>query len=143
MSKFVKLLLVVFLFGIGSQLLGQDVYDTPEEVDREISKQEQREKRSDFIQQRLAQQKMADFRKWEAAHKRAHMRDGKQHSQCSQCAQRSKRAQISRKNKSKQWIKTLVVGGVAYYVGYKVGQDEMKKSRKGKRPVWMPDREKK
>ena len=53
MSKFVKLLLVVFLFGIGSQLLGQDVYDTPEEVDREISKQEQRE-----VRQNLAQEKM-------------------------------------------------------------------------------------
>ena len=84
-----------------------------------------------------------EWKKFDSAHKRAHMRDGKQHSQCSQCAHRSKRAQISRKNKSKQWINTLVVGGVAYYVGYKVGQDEMKKSRKGKRPVWMPDREKK
>ena len=51
MSKFLKLLIVVVLFGLGSQLLAQDVYDTPEEVDREISKQEQREKRSDFIQQ--------------------------------------------------------------------------------------------
>ena len=54
MSKFVKLLLVVLVFAIGSQLLGQDVYDTPEEYDREITRQEQRE-----IRQNLAQQKMA------------------------------------------------------------------------------------
>ena len=37
MSKFLKLLIVVVLFGLGSQLLAQDVYDTPEEVDREIT----------------------------------------------------------------------------------------------------------
>ena len=53
MSKFLKLLIVVVLFSLGSQLLAQDVYDTPEEVDREISKQEQREMR-----QNLAQEKM-------------------------------------------------------------------------------------
>ena len=78
-----------------------------------------------------------EWKKFDAAHKRAHMRDGKQYSH------RGKRAQMSRRNRSKQWIKTLVVGGIAYYVGYKVGQDEMKKDYKGKRPVWMPDREKK
>ena len=43
MSKFVKLLIVVVLFSVGSQLLGQDVYDTPEEVDKAIQKQEQKE----------------------------------------------------------------------------------------------------
>ena len=78
-----------------------------------------------------------EWKKFDAAHKRAHMRDGKQYSH------RGKRAQMSRRNRSKQWIKTLVVGGIAYYVGYKVGQDEMKKDYKGKRPMWMPDREKK
>ncbi len=79
-----------------------------------------------------------EWKKFDAAHKRAHMRDGKQYSQ------REKRAQMSRRNKTKQWIWTVVVGGAAYYIGYKVGQDEMKKGRKkGKRPIWMPDREKK
>jgi hypothetical protein len=81
-----------------------------------------------------------EWKKFDAAHKRAHMRDMKDKKQY---VQRERRAQMSRRNRSKQWIKTLVVGGVAYYIGYKVGQDEMKKGHKGKRPMWMPDREKK
>ena len=37
-----------------------------------------------------------------------------------------------------------MIGGVVWYVGYEMGKDEMKKGRKkGKRPIWMPDREKK
>jgi len=36
-----------------------------------------------------------------------------------------------------------VIGGVVWYVGYEMGKDEMKKGRKGKKPMWMPDREKK
>ena len=43
MSKFWKLLIAVVLFSVGSQLIGQDVYDTPEEVDSAITKQEMRE----------------------------------------------------------------------------------------------------
>ena len=39
-----------------------------------------------------------EWKKFDAAHKRAHMRDGKQYSQ------REKRAQMSRRNRSKQWI---------------------------------------
>ena len=65
-----------------------------------------------------------EWKKFDAAHKRAHMRDGKKHSQCAEC---SSRAHMSRKNKSGQWIKTLVFGGVVWYVGYEMGKDEMKK----------------
>ena len=43
MSKFLKLLFVVVLFSVGSQLFGQDAYMTPEEVDKTIQKQEQKE----------------------------------------------------------------------------------------------------
>ena len=45
MSKLIKLLIVVVLFGVGSQVFGQDAYDTPEERDRKIQIQEQREQR--------------------------------------------------------------------------------------------------
>ena len=76
-----------------------------------------------------------EWKKFDAAHKRAHMRDGKQHSQCPQCTQHSKRAKMVKKYKTRQWIKTLVIGGAAYYIGYKVGQDEVEKGRKGKKPI--------
>ena len=124
-----KLYLVL---GLSLQLLAQQT-----ETDKEITKQEQREKRSDIV--RTMQD--WDFRKYEAAHKRAHMKDGK--GCCAECTQRSKRAQMSRRKKSGQWIKNIVIGGVVWYVGYEMGKDEMKKGRKGKKPMWMPDREKK
>ena len=52
MSKFLKLLFVVVLFSVGSQLFGQDAYMTPEEVDKTIQKQEQKENHY-RIQERL------------------------------------------------------------------------------------------
>ena len=57
--------------------------------------------------------------------------------------ERYKRAQMVRQHKTRQWIKNIVIGGVVWYVGYEMGKDEMKKGRKGKKPMWMPDREKK
>jgi hypothetical protein len=72
-----------------------------------------------------------DFNKYEAAHGRAHAKMNKN-------PQQYKRKQMSRKNKTNQWIKTLVIGGIGYYIGYKVAQDEMKKGRKGKKPImWV------
>ena len=77
-----------------------------------------------------------DFRKYEAAHARAHAKMSKN-------PQHYKREQMSRRKKSGQWIRNIVIGGVVWYVGYEMGKDEMKKGRKGKKPMWMPDREKK
>ena len=125
MSKFLKLLIVVVLFGLGSQLLAQDVYDTPEEVDREISKQEQREKRSDFIQQKLAQQKMADFRKWEAAHKRAHMR---------------MKHEIKKPNRKHKILSYVVVGGISFWIGYETTKPHRKKDKFDKRWDYKGDK---
>ena len=73
-----------------------------------------------------------DFNKYEAAHGRAHAKMNKN-------PQRYIREQMSRKNKTNQWIKTLVIGSIGYYIGYKVAQDDMKKGRKGgmKRKPYM------
>ena len=126
-----KLFLVI---GLSLPLLAQGT-----ETDIEIIKQQQRDNRSSKVVKTFQDW---DFRKYEAAHKRAHMKDGK--GCCAECTQRSKRAQMSRRKKSGQWIKNIVIGGVVWYVGYEMGKDEMKKGRKkGKRPIWMPDREKK
>ena len=57
--------------------------------------------------------------------------------------QRYKRAQMVRQHRTKQWIKNILIGGVAYYVGYKVAQDEMKKGHKGKKPMTWAREDKK
>ena len=69
-----------------------------------------------------------DFRKYEAAHSRAHAKMDNN-------PKKYKRVQMVRQHRTKQWIKNILIGGVAYYVGYKVAQDEMKKGRKGKKPI--------
>jgi hypothetical protein len=61
---------IVLTLSIGSQLLGQDVYDAPEEVDKSISKQEQRDKRADreIIRQELVRNRMiaeSEFKRFE------------------------------------------------------------------------------
>ena len=95
------------------------------ETDKEITKQEQREKRSDIV--RTMQD--WDFRKYEAAHRRAHAKMDKQ-------PQQYRRAQMVRQHRTKQWIKNLVIGGVAFYIGYEVGKDEMINKKKDKPMIW-------
>ena len=102
------------------------------ETDKEITKQEQREKRSDIV--RTMQD--WDFRKYEAAHARAHAKMSKN-------PQKYRREQMSRRKKSGQWIKNIVIGGVVWYVGYEMGKDEMKKGRKGKKPMTWTREDKK
>ena len=121
------------IIGLTLPLLAQDTYDAPEEVDREITKQEQRENRTAGMINTLQDW---DFRKYEAAHSRAHAKMDNN-------PQRYKRAQMVREHRTKQWIKNILIGGVAYYVGYKVAQDEMKKGRKGKKPIMWTREDKK
>ena len=93
--------------------------------------QEAEEKKETTTEKVVTKLQDWDFNKYEAAHGRAHAKMNKN-------PQRYKREQMSRKNKTNQWIKTLVIGGIGYYIGYKVAQDDMKKGRKGKKPImWV------
>ena len=116
-TKFWILVLIVLGISISTQLLGQDAYDTPEERDREIQRQEQRENQSSKVVKTLQDW---DFRKYEAAHKRAHMKMDKKNP-------RKERVETLQ---SRQLVRNILVGGVAFYVGYLVGQDDVKKGKK-------------
>ena len=120
-----KLFLVI---GLSLPLLAQGT-----ETDIEISKQEQRDNRASKVVKTFQDW---DFRKYEAAHSRAHAKMDNN-------PQRYRRAQMVRQHRTKQWIKNILIGGVAYYVGYKVAQDEMKKGHKGKKPMTWTREDKK
>ena len=124
---------LLLLLGFTLPLLAQDEYDAPEEVDREITKKEQRDNRASKVVKTFQDW---DFRKYEAAHSRAHAKMDNN-------PQRYRRAQMVRQHRTKQWIKNILIGGVAYYVGYKIGQDEMKKNHKGKKPIMWTREDKK
>ena len=115
--KFWILAFIVTALALGTQLLGQDAYDTPEERDREIQRQEQRENQSSKVVKTLQDW---DFRKYEAAHKRAHLKMDKKNP-------RKERVETLQQ---RQLIRNILVGGVAFYVGYLVGQDDVKKGKK-------------
>ena len=68
-----------------------------------------------------------DFKKYEAAHKRAHMRiDEKQGVQNKQRTMKQNRKKI----RTRRLVQSLVIGSLAYYIGYEVGKDEMIKKNK-------------
>ena len=74
-----------------------------------------------------------DFKKYEAAHKRAHMKmNKKQGVQNKQRVMRERR----KKMRTRRLIQTLIVGGVAYYIGYEVGKEEMINKKKDKPMIW-------
>ena len=55
----------------------------------------------------------------------------------------AKRREMQRKRFWRSTVRVVVIGGVAYYIGYKVGQDEMKKGHKGKKPITWTREDKK
>ncbi len=119
-KKFWILFATIIALSVGTQLSAQDAKETTgEKVVKTIQ---------DW-----------DFKKYEAAHKRAHMKmNQKQGVQNRQRAMKQNR----KKMRTRRLIQTLVVGGLAYYIGYEVGKDEMinKKKEGGKKPIMWRDK---
>ena len=76
-----------------------------------------------------------EWRKFDAAHKRAHSKRGEQHSARESMGDRRK--EMAKKHKIRQVVRMAVVGGIAYYVGYHQGQHE---KHGMKRKPYMGDR---
>ena len=109
---------IVLGLSIGSQLLGQDVYDAPEEVDKLISKQEQRDKRADreIIRQELVRNQMIvnqELKRFEERHKKLHKKD-------------------KSLSNSRLVISYVLIGAAGYYLGYLASKEDMKKGKKAR-----------
>jgi hypothetical protein len=103
---------IVLTLSIGSQLLGQDVYDAPEEVDKSISKQEQRDKRADreIIRQELVRNRMiaeSEFKRFEERHKKLHEKEKKM-------------------TKRKIVVSYILIGAAGYTLGYLTSKEDIK-----------------
>jgi len=120
MSKFWKLLIVVILFAVGSQLLGQDAYDTPEERDRKIQIQEQREQRTANASMMYKHQQM----------RRLHMMDSEDKKEWRKKRYHLKKHQMKKK-KQKRIVTLFVVGVTSYVIGYEMAKDEHKYKKHG------------
>tara|TARA_A100001011_G_scaffold148904_1_gene157037 strand:- start:44 stop:448 length:405 start_codon:yes stop_codon:yes gene_type:complete len=109
---------IVLTLSVGSQLLGQDVYDAPEEVDKAISKQEQRDKRADreIIRQELVRNQMIvnqELKRFEERHKKLHKKD-------------------KSLSNSRLVISYVLIGAAGYYLGYLASKEDMKKGKKAR-----------
>ena len=103
---------IVIALSVGSQLLGQDVYDSSEEVDKSISRQEQRDKRADreIIRQELVRNRMManqELKKFEERHKKLHEKD----------------KSISN---ARLVVSYLLIGAAGYYLGYVSSKEDGK-----------------
>ena len=65
-----------------------------------------------------------EWRKFDAAHKRAHSKRGEQHS--ARESMGGKRKEMVKKYKIRQAVRLVVVGGLAYYIGYHQGEEHFK-----------------
>ena len=109
---------IVLALSVGSQLLGQDVYDAPEEVDKAILKQEQRDKRADreIIRQELVRNQMIvnqELKRFEERHKKLHKKD-------------------KSLSNSRLVISYVLIGAAGYYLGYLASKEDMKKGKKAR-----------
>ena len=62
-----------------------------------------------------------EWRKFDAAHKRAHSKRGEQHSARESMGDR--RQKMHKKQQIKNIVRLAVVGGLAYYIGYHQGEE--------------------
>lgn len=133
------------LFGVGSQLFGQDAYDTPEERDRKIQIQEQRENQIRIqdenkrwkedklrleVQRRTNEFSMMEYKKWEAMHKRFHIKNKKN-------IHMDMKYKYMKQKKQKRIVTLFVVGVTSYVIGYEMAKDEHKYKKNGwdKKPI--------
>ena len=96
-------------------LSAQEAKDDPfhETVGKETTKEE-------TVPQKVVRHiQDAEWRKFQAAHRRAHSKRGEEHS----VRPVDKRKEMGKKHKIRQVVRLVVVGGLAYYIGYHQGEE--------------------
>jgi len=104
----------IYLFMLIIPLSAQEAKDDPfhASVGKETEKEE-------TVPQKVVRHLQdGEWRKFQAAHRRAHSKRGEEHS----VRAVDKRKEMGKKHKIRQAVRLVVVGGLAYYIGYHQGE---------------------
>ena len=112
-----KLLMVLALT---LPLMAQDSTEVKEESKETITEIHKFPSRKSFGKRAWMGLQDAEWRKFEAAHGRAHSKRGEQYSD--RGSKGDKRQEMRKKQQLKNVVRLAVVGGLAYYIGYHKGQ---------------------
>ena len=107
---------LIYLFMLIIPLSAQEAKDDPfhASVGKETEKEE-------TVPQKVVRHiQDTEWRKFQAAHRRAHSKRGEEHSVRE--SRGDKRKEMGKKHKIRQAVRLVVVGGLAYYIGYHQGE---------------------
>ena len=105
---------LIYLFMLIIPLSAQEAKDDPfhASVGKETKKEE-------TVPQKVVRHiQDTEWRKFQAAHRRAHSKRGEEHT----VRAVDKRKEMGKKHKIRQVVRLVVVGGLAYYIGYHQGE---------------------
>ena len=108
---------LIYLFMLIIPLSAQEAKDDPfhASVGKETEKEE-------TVPQKVVRHiQDTEWRKFQAAHRRAHSKRGEEHSVRE--SRGDKRKEMGKKHKIRQVVRLVVVGGLAYYIGYHQGEE--------------------
>ena len=105
---------LIYLFMLIIPLSAQEAKDDP--FHASVGKETKQEET--ITQKAVRHIQDAEWRKFQAAHRRAHSKRGEEHS----VRVVDKRKEMGKKHKIRQAVRLVVVGGLAYYIGYHQGE---------------------
>ena len=127
MKKLIYLLALIIPLSAQEADVEKELDDVKEEAKETITETHRYPSRKSWTRRAWVGLQDAEWRKFDAAHRRAHSKRGEEH---------SVREFMGKKPKVRQLVRLVVVGGLAYYIGYHEGEKHSKgwdKSRYGDR----------
>ena len=113
---------LIYLLALILPLSAQEAKDDPFHASIGKETTEEEPKQEETTTQKVVRHiQDTEWRKFQAAHRRAHSKRGEEHSVRE--SRGDKRKEMGKKHKIRQVVRLVVVGGLAYYIGYHQGEE--------------------
>ena len=117
MKKLIYLLALIIPLSAQEADVEKELDDVKEEAKETITETHRYPSRKSWTKRAWVGLQDAEWRKFDAAHRRAHSKRGEEH---------SVRESRGKKHKARRLVRLVVVGGLAYYIGYHEGEKHSK-----------------